>query len=1021
MHTMRTAGFVAILAMVFLATAPPVWAQNLGALQGVARDTSGGVLPGVTVETERTDGVETVRVAVTGGTGQYTIISLTPGTYNVTFTLPGFSTFVREGIELSSGFTASVNADMQVGGLEETVTVSGESPLVDVVSSRSQEVLSREVFDAMPLGKGFSALQVLTVGALGGLSNPTPGRDVGGVRGDSYSGALLIHGTSDGKLSIDGKPTSFKGTRMTLFHVNSASVDEVLIDIGGNTAETQYGGGSVRIITKDGGNNLSGSFSSEYAPPGAQTGNLDAELNARGVTVPNKLKQLYDINGSLGGPIRQDSLWFFTSHRIAESQEFLAGINFNLNQAEGRPALGSPTNRPFYDPDPNRQAYSQGFDRDNQVKITWQASARNKFNFQYINQRNCGCFFGMSTTRPPEATFPHYFDGPNGWGQHMIDGKWTFPATNRLLVEVQANLWIVNNDLPIPAGARPDDVAGWDRGTGHLYGQLFIPSWTGSNVGFVNTQGDKGDQGDTHQEVKVSYVTGAHAFKVGFQSIQQRYNEASVGPRYTESSPVGAKPIGLILRNRVPIGVAEAAFPNYYNLRMTDLGFFAQDAWTIDRMTLNVGVRYDYTTSYSPEFTSPGGYFLEAKTYASTSDWSNFHDITPRLGISYDLFGTGRTALKFSLGKNVLNEGMTRVFTHPAIANTSSGNRVWDDDGRNGGISGDFLPQCDFKNHYANGECGDLSTAATFGQPIATLGYTGDAKEGWGNRQYSWITSILVEHELTPRIGVSAGYYRTWFGNTVVTDNLNLAPADHDEFCFDVPADARLPGGGGNNLCGVFDITPAARLRATDRLRVLSDNTNVYNGIDLLMNASFDNGATIQGGFNTGETVRDSCLTAPDSVPQFCRNVIPWKGQHNFKFAGQYPLPWYGLVTSATFLNLPGVSQGARASVANDDISASLGRNLSACANPTGTCSSRANVGYFQTGSEFESRQTQMDFRVSADIPVGNYRIMPRLDVFNLFNANDPQGVSSTFGANWLNASGVLTPRFIKLGVDIRF
>ena len=1015
MHRIRTAGFVAILAVVFLATAPPAWAQQLGALAGEARDTTGGVLPGVTVETERTDGVEAARVAVTDGTGRYSIISLTPGTYNLTFTLPGFSTFVREGIELSAGFTATINADMAVGGLEETVTVSGESPLVDVVSSRAQEVLSREVFDAMPLGKGYSGLQVLTVGALGSLVNPTGGRDVGGVRGDSYSGALNIHGTSDGKLSIDGKPTSFKGTRMTLFHVNSASVDEIVVDTGGNTAETQYGGSSVRIITRDGGNNLSGSLSTEYANGDLQGGNLDAELNARGITVPNKIKLLYDVNGSLGGPIRQDSMWFYTSHRLSESKEFLAGVNFNLRQAEGMPNLGSPTNRPFYDPDPDRQAFSQGFDRDNQVKITWQASERNKFNFQYVNQRNCGCFFGMGPTRPPEATFPHYFDGPNGWGQHMIDAKWTFPATNRLLFEVQANLWIVNNDLPIPDGARPDDIAGRDVDTGRLYGQLFIPNWAGSNVGFVNTQGDKGDQGDTHQEMKVSYVTGTHAIKVGFQSIQQRYNEASVGPRYTSASPVGQIPIGLQFDARVPNAVVQAAFPNFYNLRMTDLGLFAQDAWTIDRLTLNVGVRYDYTTSYSPAFTSPGGFFLAEQTYASTSDWSNFHDLTPRIGASYDVFGTGQTAVKFSIGKNVLNEGMVRVFTHPAISNTSSGNRSWVD------ANGDFLPNCDFTNNLTNGECGDLSTAATFGQAVPILGYTGDAKEGWGNREYSWVTNVLLEHELTPRIGVSAGYYRTWFGNTIVTDNLNVTRADYDEFCFTTPVDARLPDGGASQVCGNFDISAAARLRATDNLRVVGDNTRVYNGIDLLINASFDNGATLQGGFNTGQTVSDSCQTAPDRIPQFCRSTAPWEGQHNFKFAGQYPLPWYGIVTSATFLNLPGVSQRARSSVANDAISASLGRNLSACTNATGPCTSTFSVELYQNGSEFESRQTQVDWRITADIPAGNLRIMPRLDVFNLFNANDVQQVNGTFGGSWLNAGGVLTPRFVKVGVDLRF
>ena len=1021
MRRTQTAWFVAILAVVFVATAPPAWAQNLAGLTGEARDTTGGVLPGVTVETERTDGVEATRVAVTDGTGRYNIISLTPGTYNVTFTLPGFSTFVREGIELASGFTGTANADMEVGGLEETVTVSGESPLVDVVSSRAQEVLSREVFDAMPLGKGYSGIQVLTVGALGSLTNPTAGRDVGGVRGDSYSGALRIHGTWDGKLSIDGKPTSFRGGSNTLLHVNSSSVDEIVVDIGGNTAETQYGGSSVRIITRDGGNNLSGSFSSEYANGDLQSGNLDAELNARGITVPNKIKLLYDVNGSIGGPIRQDSMWFYTSHRIAESKEFVAGVNFNLRQAEGMPNLGSPTNRPFYDPDPARQAFSQGFDRDNQVKITWQASERNKFNFQYVNQRNCGCFFGMSSSRPPEATFPHYFDGPNGWGQHMIDAKWTFPATNRLLFEVQANLWIVNNDLPIPLGARPNDIAVNDSGLGLTYGQLFT-TFTGTNASFVNTQGDKGDQGDTHQEMKVSYVTGTHALKVGFQSIQQRYNENSVGPRYTSAGPVGQIPIAFKLLNRVPVGVAEAAFPNFYNLRMTDLGLFAQDAWTIDRLTINAGLRYDYNTSYAPAFTSPGGFFLAETSYASTSDWSNFHDITPRLGVSYDVFGTGRTAVKFSIGKNVLNEGMARILgSHPAVSNTSAGNRTWDDTVTGGGIAGDFLPQCDFTNHLANGECGTLSTAATFGQPIPITAYADDAKSGWGNRAYSWVTNVFVEHELTPRIGVSAGYYHTWFGNSVVTDNLNVAPADHDEFCFTTPIDARLPDGGGSQVCGVFDISAAARLRARNNLRVLSDNTEVYNGIDLLINASFENGATLQGGFNTGQTVEDECLSAPDRIPQFCRNVFPFKGQHNFKFAGQYPLPWYGIVTSATFINLPGVTQNASSSVTNDAISASLGRNLSACPNATGTCNATARVVLYQNGSEFEGRQTQVDWRISADIPVGIYRIMPRLDVFNLFNANDPQGVSSSFGANWLNASGVLTPRFIKLGVDIRF
>ena len=997
-YTVSVRSVVAVLAALLVVAAAPARAQVDSGLAGLASDETGAVLPGVTVEASSPALIEGVRVAITDGAGRYTITALRPGTYSVTFTLPGFSTFVREGIELTGGFTATVDAVMSVGALEETITVSGASPVVDIQNARAQEVIERETFDALPLAGGYSGLQVMTVGALGSLVNPTGGRDVGGVRGDSYSGAMQVHGNSDGKLALDGKPTSFRGTRMTLFHINQQSVEEVVVDIGGNSAETQYGGSSVNIITKEGGNFFSGSFAGNYAPRAMQSNNLSSDLMARGISEPNRVKKLYDVGGSFGGPVVRDKLWFYTAHRLAEAQEYLAGIYYNRLQGQ-----------PFYEPDLDRQGFSQAFDRDNQVKFTWQASERNKFNFQWVVQHNCGCFFGQSAARAPEATFPHYFTGPFG-GQHMVNGTWTLPATNRLLIEAKASYWYVFNELPAVPGVSVGDIAALDLETGRNFGQLFTTNPFTLRASWVNTQGGKGDQGDTSQDVKLSYVTGSHSFKVGFQSIQQRYTDFSTGPSYGDTLP----PIQYIMRGRVPEMIAQLAAPNKYNFRMVDLGMYAQDSWTIDRLTLNLGVRYDYTTSFSPEFTSPGGFFLEESTWPAMSDFSNFHDFTPRVALAYDLTGSGSTALKFNIGRYVLNEGMARILAlHPSIALTNQATRTWNDDNNN------LFPDCNLQSNLANGECGATSGAG-FGIPTPILEYTDRAQSGWGNRPYSWTTSLLLEHELAPGIAASVGYYRNTLGNITRVDNRLASPADYDEFCVTQPTDSRLPGGGGGQVCGLYDIKPSL-FGQFDNIWDLSNFAETYQGIDFLINARFDNGAFIQGGFNTGETRVDRC-DAPDFPEQFCdRASLPWKGQHNIKLQGQYPLPG-GLVTSATFLNLPGISRNAAFRYSNAQIAPTLGRDLSACGARTGAdCSASVNVQLYPNDNEFEKRQTQVDWRIAANIFSGDVRFQPRFEIYNLFNANDVQGQVGTYGTAWLNAAGILTARLFKFAVQIDF
>ena len=191
---MRAGQVVTVIATLWLVLHPAgTFAQlSTGTVAGVVRDESGAVLPGVTVEASSPALIEKTISAVTDSVGQYKIVNLRPGAYSVTFTLPGFSVVKREGLELNAGFTATVNADMKVGGLEETITVSGASPVVDTQNVRTQSVITRATLDALPTAKNFQGFASLTLGAVS-----SSGRETGGDRGESLFG-LSIHGASTG-------------------------------------------------------------------------------------------------------------------------------------------------------------------------------------------------------------------------------------------------------------------------------------------------------------------------------------------------------------------------------------------------------------------------------------------------------------------------------------------------------------------------------------------------------------------------------------------------------------------------------------------------------------------------------------------------------------------------------------------------------------------------------------------------------------------------------------------------------
>jgi hypothetical protein len=301
-----------------------VVAQTQTAIAGVARDTTGAVMPGVTVEVASPAIIEGTRVAVTDANGQYRVVDLRPGTYTVTFSLPGFSTVKREGVVLTSNFVASVNVELQVGAVQETITVTGDTPIVDVVSSTREEVLSREQLDSLPTGRDFT-----TMG--NALPSVNMGRfDVGGSS-TNQQGTLTAFGSrgEDLNVQIDGMNGANAGWGegwFTIIYHNEADYQEMAYSTAGSNAENRTGGVVINMIPRVGGNELKVSSVLTFANDSMQATNVDDDLRAQGYTLAGGLDHVYDANISVGGPLVRDRVWFYGSARRWANFNKLPGV-----------------------------------------------------------------------------------------------------------------------------------------------------------------------------------------------------------------------------------------------------------------------------------------------------------------------------------------------------------------------------------------------------------------------------------------------------------------------------------------------------------------------------------------------------------------------------------------------------------------------------------------------------------------------------------------------------------------------
>ncbi|OFW04690.1 MAG: hypothetical protein A3I61_12215 [Acidobacteria bacterium RIFCSPLOWO2_02_FULL_68_18] len=991
---------IAAVALVVLAVPSVGRSQdsNSGTITGVVRDMSGSVLPGVTVEAASPALIEKVRVAATDGDGRFRIIDLRPGEYSVTFTLAGFRTLRREGIQLTTGFTATVNAELPVGGVEETITVSGAAPVVDVQGIQEQQVFSGETVLALPIGKNQGIYVTLIPAATQGtLAN----QDVGGTKGENTQ-TFAVHGgratetyqLRDGVYFGEhiGNAANFAAS------VNPAIVQEVAVQTtGGLTAEAQSGGVIINVVSRDGGNEMHGVLSADMGFRDLQANNIGSDLRARGATLTGTLRHLYDVAFGVGGPLTRDRLWFYASVRKYESSNFQAGNYYNKS-----------ANPLFYERDLARPAYDRNLSQDLSVRLTWQAAQQHKITAGYRYEYNCNCNFGVATGQfSPEAAGNNWYP-PLQSGQ----GSWSYPATNRLLFQAGGVFLGGTHRRKLGDEIKDHHIAVFDRLTNYWYGSpdrtliLFTQNLARTPRGQGNVSGT------------MSYVTGSHNFKVGALFLQSYRNLFQPFERAVSYTFAG----------RVPESVTYYAAPLNAQMRTRQIGLFVQEQWTLDRLTLYGGLRYDYDRGWNPAQDVPAGPYIGARRYDKVDNVPNWKDINPRVGFAYDLFGNGRTAIKANVGRFVAFEanGSLVFASNPANRIVTSATRVWTD------ANGDYVPQ--------DSELGPLSNP-NFGRPVTSTVYSDEVLHGWGNRGYNWQAALSFQHELVSGIGVNVGYYRTWYGNLTVTDNTLVSPADFDSYCITAPNNPRLPNAG-ERICGILEIKPAKFGQVSNVVNLANrygDWTEVYDGIDVTLNARLGDGGLVGGGVATGRTRTDMCdilddvpefaitwtsnaaitsnnVNAPNNAPsRFCRVSPPWSALTQVKLFGTYPLPW-DLRASFNYQHLPGVATTATYVVSGAEIATALGRAPAAGARATATVELLDPQELRR-----EKRLNQVNLAVTRQFTVGGARLLPGIELHNAFNASTVHTMVTRYGPAWEGVRGVLTPRLVKVALQVDF
>ena len=948
----------AILVALALLAVAPAFAQQTGTITGTATDEQGAVLPGVTVTVESA-ALITPRSTSTGAGGSYSHPALPPGDYSVSFALSGFQTIVREGVRVSVARTLQVNASLGISGVEETVTVIGDAPVVDVRSATVQTNIERELLEAVPTGRNPWVMAGMVPGMVTGQL------DVGGSNGmQQYSMEIFGSSASMQSFNVDGLKVNWPGGDggWTMQYYGFSMYEEFNFQTSTHSAESDTGGVMMNMVVKSGGNEFSGDAIALYNATSLQGEPVE--------TGANPITRAIDVNGTLGGPIVRDKAWFFTAYRYwVHDQEVSVPADYTGPQPV----------------DDNRI-------RNLSAKFTWQASDNDRI-FVTL-QRNWKQRFHRRDN-PYRAVPDDLARFQDQWADNYIAsynrvlgdsalldlrvGKMT-GVTPYILYTEYCGIPVdeypdagpcTENDISVVDPVRRE-MFNADR-RGEYWGPNHRNQFNGSLTYYLDSE------------------SGSHNFKVGGQASRE-YKEDRVfksGDAYGE------------LNDGVPYRINISRTPQTSHTRLNTWAFYAQDAWTIgDRLTLNLGFRLDGIYGYVPVQSSPAGTWtalseqLSDAVFEVTSEIGGLPDwpmnIGPRLSFAYDLFGDGRAALKGGWGRYYTQTGSALLNSANPNAGASA-NVGWND------LDGDKLVDLGPSGTLVDSPEIDLSKFEGFTGGASTV-YDKDA-----NRPYSDDISLGVDMTLGSDVSFSATYHRRHHRDSLGRLNQARPPSAYDQISFSC---ANCP----EASYTAYELKEEYRGLQQSVVTSVDILKSDYNGVAFQLQKRLSNRWQILGGatFSSHKgTVHSPPRDNTDwNNPNRLINRengsiltdLPWV----VNFAGSYQAPWD--------IQL-GWNYRARA-----------GNPLVATARATGLVQGSESIYAYERGEErTEAITTLLDFNLRKMVDLGDARFEVGVDAGNIFNSQPALSLNTTFGSRYLAPTRSLTPRIVRFTVKVLF
>ena len=956
-----TTGVIALL--MALAISSSAFAQGGGAsstgtIQGRVSDSQGAVLPGVTV-TATSPALITPQTTVTSETGNYRFPAVPPGTYAVSYELAGFNTFKRDGIAIGLGFTAQVNVELALATLQETVTVSGASPVIDTSTTRVQQNFKMEQLQSIPNGRDMWALLAVTPSVQMGRI------DVGGNRAGTQTGYTAYGMTGQVRVLIEGINTT-EGTGGAGFYFDYASLEEAFIGTSGQSAEMPNPGVQSQFIARSGSNNFQGEYHVDWYNNSLQGTNIPESYlvptafnNSPIRRGSNEIQKYYDQDINIGGPILKDKVWFFGTYR----QQFNA-------VAQPQFTFDKTFNTKLWNP---------------VAKLTYQVNQKNKLigYYQWGQKEQPNRLpFGAYTYTSPEQT------ALQDSGSWVYKAEWNSTLSDKVYLEARYG----DFGYYFPLIANSSANYSWrDSGRSVVEGANQI--W-------------QLDRDRKQYNLASTYFLdtskGSHTFKAGAELLKERSWEGylqqyggNIDHVYTNGV---SNTVSFTFPTATDAGKLSAHDALTAKANLDHLGLFLTDTWAVGRATVNFGMRYDRYKGWIPEQEQLPGSLAQwapqfpalanqvvARSFAEQTffTWSQ---VAPRIGMTYDLSGDGKTVLKGNYGLYWHNPGAGVGGSGNPNTAGKQATYQWND------INGD--------RRWQAGEEGAQTSASLVG----SIGVDPSIKAPYTHEASAWL-----ERQLSDTMGIRAGFVYKTEDDLIATYQPLRGPS-----AFTVPysyTDIGVDGRSGTSDDRTLTLygMPNANAASFPNTQIVQnvDQYARYKTYEVSMNKRY--GSKWSASMGYGFTQISDFPNGPKRNPN--NPGVEERTIWNFKASGSYDAPW-GIRLSPVLRHQSGANYARTLSITAP---AALGLTVTSSGNGGTAYAEPMNANREDNIWVFDVR-AEKNFTMTSRMRLRLY-----FDAFNLSNSSASETINRATGLSYLKPSAILAPRTARVGFRFIF